>query len=703
MTVRPLSQQILRMTGAGTDPDPAVFCPLNGYVPDPAIYVPPEIIESMPTTGDGEIQLLCNNQGSKHIEFNASISNSGKFRVIVYNSSNVSVSNTLSNNYATFKYDFTTDNYYRILIKPELGANSILGFSFVGNYTLYPDISWRVIAAKIKCPSLTGAGSMFNALQYITDIEFIGPHDQITGCSNVASNCPELLSIQMPTSLNKVTSLSQALYNSPKVIKLTLPDSLPLCTEMVSMLYKTSISTFTFPSSLPKLTTVANFASTMPLLKYINMGGSYPELTRIDGFAQSCPKLKTAVIPISMPKIGIYGVTYMFVGCPDLEGEFTFPSMPLCGDMYAVFGSNKVTKVTFTGTMDVLTRINNLVSGCAALTDLVFPTSMKKMNLGGFSSAIVSDFNLKNVTLPDAFDFATTQDTDIFSIGWTTSIENIVWPTQWPAKMFNFNGTNLIKVGSLNCPNARLYNVQWGLSYPTPPAGTYWAMSYFEIAWELMFEAGISKTPQVSFYYCALTLSEINRIIGRLPEKPAAFVNNAGVNFIGCSGAAGNVTVNFNGWYLADNRKWVRSGGGTLASLYVGMEICTPSYAKFVTRNATLAASIFTKVGHNMPEGTEISFRVLTGITGILLWHKYIIVNVTVDTFQVAEIEVGTPITITGSGAVVYSAFPHIMEIGATWIRVDFQNETPISTDGPAVLNTPIQKSLGWHKGWLVQ
>ena len=84
MTARPLHQQYIIYKGSGTPggggsdpdpaefcptngyilpedcpiPDPAVFCPVNGYIKDPAVYVPPTIIPE-PTTTES-ITFVCN-------------------------------------------------------------------------------------------------------------------------------------------------------------------------------------------------------------------------------------------------------------------------------------------------------------------------------------------------------------------------------------------------------------------------------------------------------------------------------------------------------------------------------------------------------------------------------------------------------------------------------------------------------------------
>ena len=64
----------------GTQPDPAIFCPIHGYIPDPSAYIPDPLITEIILPSSGKIRLVIEDAGLRTISFNATVSNSGKFQ-----------------------------------------------------------------------------------------------------------------------------------------------------------------------------------------------------------------------------------------------------------------------------------------------------------------------------------------------------------------------------------------------------------------------------------------------------------------------------------------------------------------------------------------------------------------------------------------------------------------------------------------------
>lgn len=124
--------------------------------------------------------------------------------------------------------------------------------------------------------------------------------------------------------------------------------------------------------------------------------------------------------------------------------------------------------------------------------------------------------------------------------------------------------------------------------------------------------------------------------------------------------------------------------------------------ATFTQRAATSSSGVIVKTSHNMPNGTEVSFRSLTGLSGIVVNRRYFVVNATTDSFQVSETEGGAIVPIIGSGSCIYSAFPKVEEIGTTWIRVTFQNENTSPTTSTTTTYSMYKKDLAIHKGWAI-
>jgi len=695
-------------TVAQSTPDPAVFCPAQGYIPDPTIYVPSGIIANMPVTGDGEIQLMCTDQGTQHIAFNVYVNNSGKFRVIVYGNNNTVISNTLTNYGSTNNYDFPIGQgipasgytVFRLSITPELITNSIILFSLATN-SLFNDAGWRIIAAKFKTPGITSLNNTFQNNPYITDIEFIGTGNLITSAASFAKNCLSLKSVVMPSGMNICTSLDSAFSTSPKLIRLILPNSLPALTTMAYMLQSGGLTSFTFPSSTPLLSNLSNFAYGNIIINKIILQNSYTELTNLSQFVYNCTNLEILQVPAYLPKM--QNLTNMLYGCTILEGELNFPEMPLVTNISNIVAyCTRLKKLSFTGAMNLCISFSSFVQSCFEMIEIVMPTSMTGLS-GTYQTyyAFNQCYSLQKITLPLAMEFtsATYDSTILYNFQSCTMLTTLTTCNSWPAKLFQFAFSQSNKLVSFNQPTLRVYNISIGTS--SPPAGTYWPLNYFEIAWQYLFSGNpATQVPNITLNYSSIDVIELTRILNVLPERPTAFTS-ASLYVNTCLCYTSWVNIIFNGWFSGDNRKWLRSYGSNLSTIQVGMTLFYND-VKFTQRAATIAAGAITKVGHNMPNGTEVSFRSLTGVSGIVVNHKYYIVNSTTDTWQVSETNGGNPLTITGTGSCVYTAFPKVEEIGATWIRVTFQLENPSSTANVSAEFSFYKKDIGTHKGWSI-
>jgi len=86
---------------------------------------------------------------------------------------------------------------------------------------------------------------------------------------------------------------------------------------------------------------------------------------------------------------------------------------------------------------------------------------------------------------------------------------------------------------------------------------------------------------------------------------------------------------------------------------------CTPTAPVWPTEpdsqhSCTIVDSAVSFAGHGLSNGDKVEFWATTSPTGILMEEIYYVVNALTDTFQVAGLEGGDPLTISGGVAVKY-------------------------------------------------
>jgi hypothetical protein len=105
---------------------------------------------------------------------------------------------------------------------PVLSTADFLGYSM-------PNLEGEVILPNM--PSLTSIGSAFNTCLNVTRIAFTGVHDLLWSFMSFAANCPKLIEIQLPTSMNGFNctvnnSANSFVLNCPSLKKIIMPLSM---------------------------------------------------------------------------------------------------------------------------------------------------------------------------------------------------------------------------------------------------------------------------------------------------------------------------------------------------------------------------------------------------------------------------------------------------------------------------------------------
>lgn len=387
--------------GGGENPDPAIYCPANGYVdpnnaeeigvacisagyiPDPSVYVPDPIINEIMPPPTGKIRLVVEDNGMRHLYLSATVSNSGKFTVTIIGADNTQLAQTSytsgsnANIYLPTAAGFLSASgvyYYYADITSELPANNLLTFKVSVSSTV-DEMGGYVIAAFINAPTLTSLASAFASIKRIRHIEFL-------------CEC---------TSLTTLASFAHTATSLRRLIFISLPE----VTSMIGMLYATNYVLVDFPTVIPKLTTAnsmyntaksanANLGFEAPLLSDLSLCFSAAEVSLITFSAASFPELTT-----------IYQFCY---NNTSLKGTVNLPQMPKLTTMASAFsGCLAVEQIIFNGAMNSLTTWQYMANNCIALKKIVLPESVIGMpiftNLA--SSAVFSNCNnLEEVVLP---------------------------------------------------------------------------------------------------------------------------------------------------------------------------------------------------------------------------------------------------------------------------------------------------------------
>lgn len=86
------------------------------------------------------------------------------------------------------------------------------------------------------------------------------------------------------------------------------------------------------------------------------------------------------------------------------------------------------------------------------------------------------------------------------------------------------------------------------------------------------------------------------------------------------------------------------------SSLSIGMTMVGGTLAASIAVSFTASSSTITKINHQLPNGTRVSFPTRVTTTGFLTYRRYYVVNATTDAFQISATPNGTPITFTNNG-----------------------------------------------------
>jgi len=278
---------------AAIPPDPAVYCPTNGYVYDPVVITPPIPI---PTPPDESITLLCSNFLSNTIY----CIGTGALTYTVYDSTGAVIftQNKLSYTYFTYNYSVSAANpYYTIIATPQI-ANHILTFA-IASHASY-QYNQPIYAAWIKAPYMTSWQGMFTYLITLQACTILSTADNVTQMGSMF-NASGILSFKFPSSMNALLT-ANLLFTSSMIKTVDFNNcSFPLLTNASEMFngckYFRSLD---MTITAPKLVLMDKFCQLNTSLKTANMNFDVTNITQnigMDNCFNSCTLLESVTLP----------------------------------------------------------------------------------------------------------------------------------------------------------------------------------------------------------------------------------------------------------------------------------------------------------------------------------------------------------------------------------------------------------------------
>jgi hypothetical protein len=484
------------MTGSGTEPDPATYCPANGYIIDPDLPTEPTITIPADET-DEKIVLLVSSQLDSAISFTCTTS-AGQFTTAVYDLSDTLISTVNTNSNTTLNLNLNSalgtthpDGYslFKIIITPTTPTEHLRSY-LIKSRSGYAANGWPLLEAHFYTPELTSMiGAFSSYCKMLRYLKFYTACDSLTTIATMCGTCSLLKEVYLPSSMNALTTANGAFTRAEALRVIEWPNSLPECTDMARLyqyggLKQMTPTINTLPASLPKCTTFASMFEYNYVIEELEISNDLPLLVLCTNFVLWCTKIKY---------------------------------------------------LKFTGT------VGDPVNGCnfqwlagynyESLTEVQFPPIIPLMVGSSQATQFKQCYVLKKIILPSSVNYISTtfQANILGRYDNCISLEEI---TEITSGSFDsaYGGffTATKKIASFWQP---LIKMCYFISSATSTAP--YLLSSFEIDWSAIeIDNDYSQTINFSFRYCNFGLTEINRIFTALPTLTGSgtidFRNNPG-------------------------------------------------------------------------------------------------------------------------------------------------------------------------------
>lgn len=452
-----------------TPPDPAAYCPANGYYPSddntPDIPIPDVVAQS--------IVFICN-------------ADSGGFWTaldwLVINS--------------------TADCLYEVfnssgnLVHSE---SSTLGY--VDLTSIIAGLSGYFSVRVSTVGSITSMKRLANIVDNTIVEAIIANTPDVESLYQFQYKCSKLVSCKFECTLNMLTEMSSA-FRESGIERFTFPVSMPALTDLSYTFMQSRIRSIDLSNTVvPALTNMNRIASHCVYLSDFKFPGNLPECTNLLGALDNTIRLVEVVLPLTWPKLE--DIDYL-LSTSGFESELEFPDIPAtCDNLFRIFQkSAQVKSIKFNAghsNLNVQDAFNSMLS----LEYIEMPRVIKD----SASPAFDNDTDMKIYIGPDV-GFVN------LPVG-SSKLESMTGEHDSPTTTFVNCTANQNTLHTFDCKylKARYFRVGGYSSYQH-----YSLLTHINIDWaNSPFDYSSSTYNPALRINAELDAAELNRIMGLLP------------------------------------------------------------------------------------------------------------------------------------------------------------------------------------------
>lgn len=475
-----------------TPPDPAIYCPANGFTEPEEVWESPVIT---PAPSNQEILLICSDFYEGGLAIRTKMS-AGATKIEVLNSS-MSVLSTFTASgtvLTTINIDFPTLDtgaIYIIRLSPTIVTGTFLEFRTAARTGFVGD--WMILEAKFNTPNMQ---KLEYAFQNVTNFKLCTFYSE----------------------MNSLTTLYQAFGNT-SIERVDGIKVFPQVTTAAYIFQYTKFKTIDLSSwNMPNASLAYAFQSSkVEEVTLSNTSGGLAKYT-----FENTPLRKLNVPADYSLSAGITDIRYCFASTPNFEGTDLVNKAITIRGIEAItnatqmfYNSAAIKKIIFEGNMDLCTNMSSMCNGCASLEELIMPSSMDAMNTTGLNNGLyrllTNTKRLKRFILPLSM--------SSWYLGWT----NAVIP----------NANIIEELGTCNVysdvqQTVWLYGTRWKkISQPTLKLSRLIVGDSLTIAcndlqeFDFDFENSLfdpMPTTAIVLYTTNLTAAQLNALFHRLPD-----------------------------------------------------------------------------------------------------------------------------------------------------------------------------------------
>jgi hypothetical protein len=437
------------------------------------------------------------------------------------------------------------------------------------------------------CTSLTSIFSGCTSLQWVRFTSLPSPASPSTAipCTTAFLNCYNLQNVYLPSSCsgNAIYGMGQVFQACYNLRNIVFPTNFNASTLATTFSASYSLTTVTFQSPMPALTTINSAFTNCVLLNSVTLPTTVGATIDMGGTFNNCQSLSNITIPsgwtisnlastfsncfnltsITLPnnaQNSIASMGSMCQSCIKLETIVMPTSLNLVNNIGSIFAScNNLTSVVFPTTMNAVTTASSAFSGCWELRSVTMPTSMS--NCSNFQNTFSSCYSITSITMPATVAASMTTGYQSLVLG-CASLNTLTLPTTQTSTLTNITnmtfacgslvtinnlsfvgatGSAPLVDGSIASGSGTFMNRMTSLSFTCPFSrltlfGTNTTTNFNRLNSLRLLNAGAGQytgsSPQIAVGYCNLGAAALNQLFTDLPT-----ITSKTIDITSCTGA----------------------------------------------------------------------------------------------------------------------------------------------------------------------